>query len=108
MGNLNKSMLALAAACLLTAQAHAGESNISNLHVQRLVSFNQADINEIFDEDERLSKLAILSEKEMKETEGAYYWIYFYGPQIATASMWMYNSGWRTIPGWYHNIRQRW
>jgi len=55
------------------------------------------------------AQLASLLAK-MKETEVAVWWygVYYYGPTIVGAGSWLATSGWRTIPGVYHNIRQRW
>jgi hypothetical protein len=40
--------------------------------------------------------------------KSVWFWMYFYAPQIAVATTWMANTGWRAIPSWYHSFRQRW
>lgn len=108
MWKFKRAALVLAMGGVLMAQVQADELSVSNMRDQSGGIFLQNDVDKIFDGNDDVLQLAVLSEQEMKDTEGAYYWLYFYAPQITAASMWMYNSGWRTIPGWYHNIRQRW
>lgn len=102
--------LALAAAGLLSAQVHAGEAHVQDPQVMPVVAFSQSDIHAMFEQSDTPMKIAALSSSEMKETEGAVWWFgaYYYGPAIVGAGSWLATSGWRTIPGVYHNIRQRW
>lgn len=101
--------LALTTAGLLATQVHAGEAQAPALHHAPLTAFSQQDIGSLFDQAGQPMQLAALSDVEMRETEGA--WIpfafYYYGPAIAGGVSWMATSGWRTIPGIYHNTRQR-
>lgn len=77
--------------------------------VTPLPQFTTHDAQMLFEQDAKPMQLAALSQLEMKETEGA--WIpfafYYYGPAIAGGVSWLATSGWRTIPGVYHNTRQR-
>lgn len=74
-----------------------------------LPQFTAVDTQMLFEQDAMPMQLAALSPQEMKETEGA--WIpfafYYYGPALAGGVSWLATSGWRTIPGVYHNTRQR-
>jgi hypothetical protein len=74
-----------------------------------LPQFTAADTQMLFEQDAKPMQFAALSQQEMKETEGS--WIpfafYYYGPAIAGGVSWMATSGWRTIPGVWHNTRQR-
>ena len=108
MSKLKHAALALAAASLMAVQAQATEVQAQSSQAVPVATFSQADINTMLDQAGKTTQLATLSGREMKETEGSWFWLYFYGPQIATATTWMANSGWRTIPGWYHSFRQRW
>lgn len=101
-----KAALALAVAGVLSAQAQAAEAQEDKLPI---TAFNQADIEAMFERSGEPIQLASLSSKEMKETEGAWlpFAFYYYGPAIAGGVSWMATSGWRTIPGVWHNTRQR-
>ena len=101
---LKSTLFAAVLAASLAAPAFANDAPLA----APLPQFTAADTQMLFEQDVKPMQLAALSAKEMKETEGEWFWLYFYGPQIATAATWLANTGWRTIPGVYHNIRQRW
>ena len=63
--------LALATAGLLATQAHAGEAQTPTLHQAPLPAFSQQDIGSLFDQAAQPMQLAVLSDAEMRETEGA-------------------------------------
>jgi hypothetical protein len=108
MSKFKHAALALAAASLVTVSAHADDAQTQSPQVVSLATFSQTDLNKLFEQSGKPIQLAALSGQEMKETEGAWVWIYFYAPQIAFVTNWMANTGWRTIPSWFHNVRQRW
>ncbi|MBA4262619.1 MAG: hypothetical protein C0443_11560 [Comamonadaceae bacterium] len=110
MSKFKHAALALAAAGLLSAQAHAGEAQVQDLQAVPVAAFSQSDIQSMFEQAGQPMEMAALSTAEMKETEGAVWWFaaYYYGPAIAGAGSWLATSGWRAIPGFYHNVRQRW
>jgi hypothetical protein len=108
MSKFKHAALALVAASLMAVQAQATEVQAQSPQAVPVATFSQADINTMFEQAGKPMQLAALSGQEMKETEGSWFWLYFYGPQIATATTWMANTGWRAIPGWYHSFRQRW
>ncbi len=64
-------MHALAAAGLLSAQAHAGQAQAESLQALPVAAFSQTDINAMFEQAGQPMELAALSQLEMKETEGA-------------------------------------
>lgn len=67
------TIVALSAAGLLSTQAYAAEAGIKAAsNPQKLSAFSQDDINGMFETSGKPMKLAALSQKEMKETEGAW------------------------------------
>jgi len=84
---LKHTVLALAAAGMLTTQAYASEMQVEAAQtyasaalveslqaVQPLAAFSQTDINAMFEQTDKPMQLAVLSPQEMKETEGAVIW----------------------------------
>ncbi|RKW17330.1 MAG: hypothetical protein D8H94_04220 [Cardiobacterium sp.] len=70
------TIVALSAAGLLSTQAYAAEAGIKAAsNPQKLSAFSQDDINGMFETSGKPMKLAALSQKEMKETEGAWLWL---------------------------------
>lgn len=110
MSKFKNAALALAVVGLLSTQANASEAQVQDLQAMPVAEFSQSDIHAMFEQSDKPMKIAALSSSEMKETEGAVWWygVYYYGPTIVGAGSWLATSGWRTIPGLYHNIRQRW
>lgn len=96
---LKKLSLALVLAGSLAAHANASEETVES------VKFDQADVQVMFEQSDKPMELVALSTQEMKETEGSWFWIYYYAPQITAASYWMYTTGWRTIPVYYNRIK---
>ena len=74
MNKFNHAALALAVACLMTAQAQATEVQTQSLQPMPVATFSQADINSMFEQSGQSMQLAALSEQEMRETEGAFLW----------------------------------
>lgn len=108
MSKFKHAALALVAASLMAVQAQATEVQAQSPQAMPVATFSQADINTMFEQAGKPMQLVALSGQEMKDTEGAWFWMYFNAPQIAVATTWMANTGWRTIPSWYHSFRQRW
>jgi hypothetical protein len=93
MKQFKHAALVLAMAGVLSAQANASEARVQNLHTaQPLAAFSQTDINAMFEQTGQPMQLAALSQQEMKDTEGAWIWLYMYAPQITAASMWAYHA----------------
>lgn len=74
MSKFKHAALGLAAAGLLSAQAHAGEAQVQSLQAMPVAPFSQSDISGMFDQAGQSMQLAALSGQEMKETEGAFFW----------------------------------
>ncbi len=109
MSKFKQAVMALAAASLLSAHAHASDVPAQSVQMQSSfapVVFSQADIQGMFEQGSKPMQLAALSPQEMKETEGAWWFIYYWGPAILSGSVWLANSGWRTIPSVWHRVRQ--
>ncbi len=72
---LKHTVLALAAAGVLSAQAHASEAQVEAavLPSQTVTTFSEADLTALFESSDKPMQLAALSEVEMKETEGAFW-----------------------------------
>jgi hypothetical protein len=75
MNKFKHAALALAAASLMTVQAHATEVQAQSPQAVPVATFSQADIHTMFDQAEKPMQLAALSGQEMKDTEGA--WLQF-------------------------------
>ncbi|MCW8198847.1 hypothetical protein D8B23_10520 [Verminephrobacter aporrectodeae subsp. tuberculatae] len=71
MKKFKHAALALATAGLLSAQAHAGETQVENRQALPVAAFSQADIDAMFEQADKPMQLAALSDRDMKETEGA-------------------------------------
>ncbi len=108
MSKFKHAALALAAAGLLSAQVHAAEE-AQGVQLAPGATFSPSDISGMFEQTGQPMEIVALSAAEMKQTEGAVWWmpIYIFGPQIAGGSAWLATSGWRVIPSFWHNIRQR-
>lgn len=74
MRKFKKAMLTWPFLGLAMTQVQAGESLLPLKKDQPAVEFNQAEVNAMFDTADKPLKLAVLSNKEMKETEGAIFW----------------------------------
>jgi hypothetical protein len=73
---LKHAVLALAAAGLLSTQAYASEAQIEALQpAAPVAAFTDADLNALFDHADKPMQLAALSDAEMRETEGALFWM---------------------------------
>lgn len=68
-----QAALALAAAVLLSGQVHAGEAQVETLATQPVAAFTEADVQALFVQDAQPMQLAVLSQQEMMETEGAFW-----------------------------------
>lgn len=109
---LKHTILALAAAGMLSAQAYASEAQVQAVTqpAQPVATFTEADIGALFEQADKPMQLAALSEAEMRETEGAWVWLYMYAPQITAASLWAYNAAPRlgyTIDNFRYNYWPR-
>lgn len=73
---LKYSVLALAAAGMLSTQVYASEIQVEAAiqPAQPVAAFTDAEIGALFDASDNPMQLAALSEQEMKETEGAWVW----------------------------------
>ena len=71
MKKFKHAALALAAASLMTVQAHATEVQAQSPQAVPVAFFSQADINMMFEPSGPSMQLVKLSPVEMKETEGA-------------------------------------
>jgi hypothetical protein len=102
---LKSTLFAAVLTASLVAPAFANEEAVA----APLPQFTAADTKMLFEQDAMPMQLAALSQQEMKETEGAWvpFAFYYYGPALAGGVSWLATSGWRTIPGFYHNTRQR-
>ena len=74
---LKHTVVALAAAGLLSAQAHAGEMQVETAiqPAQTVAAFTDADLQALFEASDKPMQLAALSQQEMRETEGAL-WVF--------------------------------
>jgi len=74
---LKHTVVALAAAGLLSTQAHASEMQVeaATQPAQAVAAFTDADIGALFEASDKPMQLAALSEQEMKETEGAFFFV---------------------------------
>jgi len=70
---LKHTVVALAAAGLLSVQAHAGEMQVKAAiqPAQTVAAFTDADLQALFEASDKPMQLAALSQQEMRETEGA-------------------------------------
>lgn len=75
MSKFKNALLVLAAASLVTSQAQANEDRAQSLQAKPAVTFSQADIHSMFEQSGPFMQLAALSEVEMKETEGAWWFV---------------------------------
>ncbi len=73
---LKHSVLALAAAGMLSAQVYASEMQVEAAlqPAQPVAAFTDADIGALFEASDQPMQLAALSGQEMKETDGAALW----------------------------------
>ena len=71
---LKHTVVALAAAGLLSVQAHAGEMPVEAAiqPAQTVAAFTDADLQALFGASDKPMQLAALSGQEMRETEGAW------------------------------------
>ncbi|MBW7902538.1 MAG: hypothetical protein H3C26_13740 [Rhodocyclaceae bacterium] len=77
---------------IISTQAYASDGKLQ-ASGQLTPSFTQADVYTLFEASDKHMQLATLSTDEMKETEGAWVWLfYLYGPQMTAAAMWGYNA----------------
>lgn len=73
MSKFKNAALALAAAGLFTAQAHASEAQATSLQAAPVAAvFSALDIQGMFEQAGKPMEVAALSSVEMKETEGAF------------------------------------
>ena len=108
MNRLKTTILAGALSATMAIPAFANESPSLSAP---LPQFSAADASLIFEADAKPMQLAALSQQEMKETEGAIFWMYYAyasAPAMYGAANWMNSTGWRTIPVTYYNIRNQW
>jgi len=73
---LKHTVVALAAAGMLSVQAHAGEMQVEAAiqPAQTVAAFTDADLQALFEASDKPMQLAALSQQEMRETEGAALW----------------------------------
>jgi len=94
---LKHTVVALAAAGLLSVQAHAGEMPVEAAiqPAQTAAAFTDADLQALFEASDKPMQLAALSGQEMRETEGA--WLPIVGFGIA---MFGHFTA-RSVTSWY-------
>lgn len=102
MSKFKSVALALATAGLLSAHVHAGDGPSQNLvPTSAAAVFNQAEVQGMFEQGSTPLQLTALSQREMKETEGAFGFggaalgFGFYGAQTAFSS-WNLNHSFST------------
>lgn len=87
--------LSLAAAGMLSTQAYATEAQVEvTIQPAQHITFTEADVRAMFETSEKRMQLAALSPQEMKETEGAWWFVYYYAP-VVTSLAW---SAYQTVP----------
>jgi hypothetical protein len=97
MKQFKHAALAMAMASLLSAQAHASESQALKPEDAKPIIFSQTDANVIFDQTGKPMQLAALSQQEMKDTQGAWIWWAASGAvggAVNTAGYIMNNPNW--------------
>ncbi|WP_449191552.1 hypothetical protein [Thauera sp.] len=93
MKQFKHAAVALAMVGMLSAQANASEAQVQNLQAaQPIAAFSQTDIDAMFEQAGQPMQLAALSQQEMRETEGAWVWLYMYAPQITAGAMWAFHA----------------
>lgn len=93
MKQLRHAALVLTMAGLLSAQAQASEAQVQNLQTaQPVAAFSQTDINAMFEQVGQPMQLAALSQQEMKDTEGAWWPLFYYAPAFTAAAWTFYQS----------------
>jgi len=99
---LKHTVVALAAAGLLSVQAHAGEMPVEAAiqPAQTAAAFTDADIGALFDNANQPMQLAALSPQEMRETEGALFWmpLLWTGVRVVVPYV-VRNGGWGAVGG---------
>jgi hypothetical protein len=75
MSKFKHAALALAAAGLMSAQAQAGDVQVQSLQAMPVAAFSQSDVSGMFDQAGPIMEIAALSAIEMKETEGAWWFV---------------------------------
>jgi len=102
--HLKHTVVALAAAGLLSVQAHAGEMPVEAAiqPAQTAAAFTDADLQALFEASDEPMQLAALSGQEMRETAGALNPFLgrmiiggFGGAVSSVISQWDFNRGWR-------------
>jgi len=99
---LKHTVVALAAAGLLSVQAHAGEMQVEAAiqPAQTVAAFTDADLQALFEASDKPMQLAALSQQEMRETEGALLpFLIGAGIGLATYAAPLAISAWRAPTG---------
>jgi len=99
---LKSTLFAGVLAASLAVPAFANDTPVAT----PLPQFTTADTQMLFEQDARPMQLVALSQQEMKETEGAWFWFYAAAPLMYSTANWMYSGGWRVIPSVWHRVRQ--
>ncbi|MGE8656617.1 MAG: hypothetical protein ACN6O8_07705 [Achromobacter sp.] len=107
MKQLTRLALMLATASLLSSQVYASEARIPDLRLDRPVAvFSETDINAMFEPSNRSMQLAVLSQQQMKETEGAWWPLLYYAPMATSALYAAYQtSAYMPLYHFFHPIR---
>jgi hypothetical protein len=90
--SIKKWLLALVVSANFMTVAYAG--NEPSSMEQPNVTFTTADVQKVFEQNDQKSfQVAALSQQEMKETEGAWFWmVYYYAPALTTIAYNAYNT----------------
>jgi hypothetical protein len=92
---LKHAVLALAAAGMLSTQAYATEAQVeAAIQPTQPAAFTEADMAALFDNAHQPMQLAALSDQEMKETEGAWWFAPVIGWTVGGAALGAYTA-WR-------------
>ena len=95
--SLKHTVVALAAAGLLSAQAHAGEMQVKAAiqPAQTVAAFTNADLQALFEASDKPMQLAALSQQEMRETEGAWWFTPVIAWTAGGAALGAYTAWWQ-------------
>lgn len=95
---LKHVVVALAVAGMLSTQAYASEAQVEAAiqPAQAVAAFTDADLQALFEASDKPMQLAALSQKEMKETEGAWWPVVY---RVGGGLAGMYGSGYGYLAG---------
>lgn len=90
--SIKKWLLASAVSANFMTVAYAGNEH-SSMEPPN-VTFTTTDIQKVFEQNDQKSiQVATLTQKEMKETEGAWLWmVYYYAPAMTALAYTTYNT----------------